>query len=111
MNRRAFLRTAPVGIAAAPFAAHAGTPSGMRVSTDPEDRGYTQFCKFNGDNKTINVYLDGRKQRWVQTADEAEGIVTRVVETPEGNMARGLDRMCMETVYGDVRIEVVPKRK
>lgn len=109
MDRRSFLRGSAAAVVSAPVAAVAVKKvGGRRVSTikgDPGERLYAEAC---GDGKTVKVFLDGVEQKWVETADEAEGFVDRVVETPEDNMAINLaaGELLKERVYGDVRIVI-----
>src|SRR5690606_27382111 len=113
MDRRSFLRGSAVAVAGVPVVAAASCIAvrklgGRRVSCvqgDPGERLYSQAC---GDGKTVKVFLDGVEQKWAETADEAEGFVDRIVETPQGNIAinRATGEILKERVYGDVRIVI-----
>jgi hypothetical protein len=54
----------------------------------------------------VKVYLNGAEQKWAETADETEGFVDRIAETPNGNMAHDGHEVLKERAYGDVRIVI-----
>lgn len=86
-------------------------PDGRRVSVikgDPGERLYAELC---GDNKVAHVFLNGVEQKHCMTADEREGLVVRTVITPNGNVAINWanEEILYETVFGDVRLEIVDK--
>lgn len=113
MDRRSFLFGSAVAVAGAPVVTAASPIAvrkigGRRVSCvpgDPGERLYSQAC---GDGKTVKVFLDGAEQKWAETADESEGFVDRIVETPKGNVAINhvTGEILKERVYGDVRIVI-----
>jgi hypothetical protein len=79
---------------------------GIRVSSDKDDPGYSQWAMFNGDGKKVEAYLNGELQKHCMTADEKLGMVKRAVLTPSGNMAIGHDEFLFEEVFGDVRVVI-----
>lgn len=105
MDRRSFLCGSAVAVAGAPVVRKIG---GRRVSCVPGDPGELLYSQACGDGKTVKVFLDGVEQKWAETADEAEGFVDRIVETPQGNMAinRVTGEILKERVYGDVRVVI-----
>ncbi|MBK3745291.1 hypothetical protein G3A39_39600 [Paraburkholderia aspalathi] len=112
MDRRSFFKGAAAAVVSAPIAitasiavAKAGGRRISSVSGDPGERLYTQLC---GDGKIIKAYLNGAEQTLCVTADEAEGMIYRVVSTPGGNIAINhvTGEIMHETVYGDVRIVI-----
>lgn len=109
MDRRAFLKGAVFTVAAAPIGTEVPAAviksGGMRISVDPDDPGYRQYCVLRGDNKKITVFLNGQKYVG-KTADEAMGFVVGPVRTLEGNIAHDGENFLEETLYGDVRIVV-----
>lgn len=110
MNRRAFFGAAALVPLAIPAAASGAVfkKGGKRISTVPGDPGERLYGECCGDGRRISVYLDGIEQPMAETADEAEGFVTRVVVTENGSIAvnRVTNGIVRETVYGDVRIEI-----
>lgn len=111
MDRRSFLRGSAIAVAGIPAVAAASPiavrkEGGRRISSVTGDPGHRLYCMARGDGQTVKVYLDGVEQKWAETADEAEGFVDRVVETPAGNMAHDGRDLLKERVYGDVRIEI-----
>ena len=113
MDRRSFLRGSAIAVTgvpavAAPAVAAVLKPGGRRISIvrgDPGERLYSEAC---GDGKRVTVFLDGVEQKWCETADESDGFVDRIVETPGGNMAFNwaAGEVLKERVYGDVRIVI-----
>lgn len=80
----------------------------MRLSADENDPGYAAWIAIP--NKyDVTVFLDGVEQRHVVTADDMEGTVYKAVPDAEGNVQvspTNSGEIWMETVMGDVRIEV-----
>lgn len=85
--------------------------AGRRISTvkgDPGERAYAELC---GDGKVAKVFLDGEAQPDCVTVDEQDGSVVRAVRTPSGKLAfnRATGEIYHETVFGEVRVEIVDR--
>lgn len=106
MDRRSFLKATAAASVALPVTAAVaiGKPNGVRVSCEENDPGYRAYCMARGDGHKVEVYLDGAHQRAALMADEAKGVVKRVVMTPKGNFAHDGVNVLTEEVTGDVRI-------
>lgn len=123
MDRRSFMR----GVAIAPVIVGGAivtkvkteeiTPEDMpmkgeapkgyeRISSETGDPGERAFAMACGDGKNVKIYLDGVGQKYATMADAREGLVKRLVLTPEGNMAfnRVTNEMFTEIVSGWVAI-------
>lgn len=104
MDRRTFFRCIPalplVAAGVVTFPTHGIT----RVSMEKGDPGEIPWGKLRADGKIVRVFLDGVPQKYCRTADAKEGWVNRLVLTDKGNIAKGIDRVLDETVYGHVEI-------
>lgn len=106
ISRRSFFGA----MAVAPMAGAAVIKSsGKRISCVSGDPGELLYCQARADGKTVMVYLDGEPQRLALTADESLGMVLRGVALEDGGVAfnPNTEKFLQETVYGDVRIEIV----
>lgn len=107
MNRRAFLKGAP--IAAVSLAAGipaSGAPAGYeRLSVEPGDPGYVPLAKLNGDGVKVKVFLNDVEQGAI-TVDASEGWMKRYVMTDKGNHAHSRGELVTEVVHGKIRIEL-----
>jgi YD repeat-containing protein len=72
----------------------------MRVSCNPDDRGYTRTWP------RYDVYVNGVKERYAITADEELGTVTRYKRDAEGRIIHENHRAGIETV-SEVKVEIV----
>lgn len=115
MDRRSVLRAVgvvsflPLGTMCIHHAkAEAVAVAGRRISTVKGDAGELFYAKLCGDGKVATVFLDDVEQKWCITADEAQGIVVRHIETEQGNIAINMaTEILQETVKGRVRIAIV----
>lgn len=73
----------------------------MRISANQEDRGYEAFERAIREGKVAEAFLDGVRQDLVETADEEEGIVVRLLLDEDGLIAG------TETLHGRVTVEFV----
>ena len=109
MNRRQFLKAAPLALPAltltAPFAT-ASEEVPCRFSTDERDAGYAAWKRLVDSGSIPRVFLDGVEERNLVMADSNLGMVTRIVDN---NTWVADERLNREHVYGSVRIEIVPK--
>lgn len=110
VSRRSFLGVLALAPIAAPALASMpiAPKVGRRISCVPGELGEQLYGECCGDGRAIKIFLDGIEQTWAEMADEAEGVVRRIVMTPEGNMAvnHATDQLVTETVTGEVRIEI-----
>ena len=83
--------------------------TGRRASTikgDPGERLYAEAC---GDGLRVKVFFNGVEEKTCDTADERDGYIIRPVMTSNGNIAfnKSTGKIYRETVFGEVRIELV----
>lgn len=78
----------------------------MRLSTDPSDHGYFEFCA----GAVAHVLLDGKEVPDVVTVDEERGIVVVYVRNARGELEydAARDRLRTATRCGRVRIVFEP---
>jgi len=59
--------------------------------------------------KCIDVFLDGKPLKQVQTADEEQGIIVKAKEDAQGNIycVEGSDEIAKEVLTGKVEIKVI----
>jgi len=81
----------------------------MRLSADKSDPGYVPWRIAVAEGKSIRVLLDGIEQREVVTADDELGVLVRPKLNWEGKLLidpDNRDRVWLETLQGQVRIEI-----
>ncbi len=81
----------------------------MRISSDPDDRGYDKFLTCIAMNQFPTIYINGKYDptMLVMTADDKRGEVVVFSRDANGRMylAPGGNVVATETLRGDVRIE------
>jgi hypothetical protein len=80
-----------------------------RMSTDENDPGYAAW--LNRGNNRVNVFINGVEQRDCSTVDTVEGIVVRCKHDKDGKIYCVGDEIAIETVKGEVRVELVEETR
>jgi hypothetical protein len=105
MSRRSVFGLAGAGLAAG--AAQAlPAPRGIRISSVETDPGYAEWQEFLMTRGTPHIYLNGVKQKLVETADEEMGLVVNFIADGERDIKLNAasDEPLRETLRGTVRI-------
>lgn len=76
----------------------------MRLSVLKDDPGYSPLAVGGA-----IPYLEGKQVRLVQTADEEEGYVDRIVEDETGHPLVKNGDIVTERLYGEVKIKMRKK--
>lgn len=80
----------------------------MRLSTGSSDWGENSAWRKRHDaGKTITVYLDGEKIEDCVAADEEAGVVQKGKRDAAGDFEIVDDEIAVETLHGQVRIEII----